>query len=806
MSEQNRNNSYHSRGNGSVNKNGYYGGEYISAEPMHSDERNSDEIDLKHLINVTLRYKWWVVGITLAFTAVAFLYSQTLDNLYTSSGTMVIAEERNRYSWAGSDISSIMSSSFGVGVGSRLVNEVQVLQSRQLAEEIAMKMHEQEVMENGERFPLLYYSYPDDSTKVSVDALASRIRNRLNVDQVDRDTDVLRISFTTLHPLESKYLVNTTIDTYTEVSARQRRSAANSALAFLEQERADAESRLTNSEEALRDYMSRTNLVQIDGQTTTVINRLAELESQRQQVQVQRVGINSSIEAYEGQLEQIRPGLAEQFADNISATMERSQFRLAELETERTLLLQRNPSLRNNPELEPQFVNLEDEIQQLKNQINRMAADLLGDESDIFVGFLNSSEGGLTGRIMELRQRLIQLRIEESQLNAQEEVLTQRVEEENEFFDGLPENMIEYARLQRETMVNEQLYSTISEQFTQTTLWEQTQFGAGRPLDYGLAPMSPSGPNRALYTLIGLMLGGVFSIGFVFTRENLNRTIDGTEKLKRTGYPLLATIPDMNPLLKKRYNNEQFINVEDHRVSTAWAALLDTISPVAESFRRLHNNIIYSDPDIDNKVVLITSSKKGEGKTTVSMNLAVTFAESGKKVLVIDTDLRRPTVHRFSGVARVPGVAEIFYDDKSYSSAIKPTIAPGVHVLTAGRKIPNPSAVIQSKKLRALLERVKEKYDHIIIDTPPFGVITDAAPVIKLADMVVLVTRFGVTQTNELNFTIENLKRIQANLTGTVITAFNHRESADYYYSNKYTYDSYQAYEAYQEEEENSVL
>jgi len=805
MSEGNQQNSYSSRGNGSVNKNGYYGGEYTSAMSSPADEAKRDEIDLKHLINVSLRYKWWVIGITILFTGIAWLYAQTFDDVYTSSGTIVIAEERNRYTWAGSDISSIVSSSFGVGAGNRLVNEIQVFQSRRLSEEIAKKMHEQDVMENGERFPMLYRSFPDDTTKISVDALTGRIRSGLNVNRVDMDTDILRVSFTTRHPLEAKYLVNTTMDTYTEVSARQRRSAANSALAFLEQEKSDAEMRLRNSEEALREYMSRTNLVQIDGQTSTVINRLAELESQRQQVQVQRVGLNSSIEAYEGQLDQIRPGLAEQFADNISATMQRSQFRLAELETERSLLLQRNPSLRTNPELEPQFINLEDEIQQLKNQINRMAADLIGEDTDMFIGFLNSAEGGLTGRIMELRQQLIQLRIEESQLNAQEEVLTQRMEEENEFFDGLPENMIEFARLQRDRTVNEELYATISQQFTQTTLWEQTQFGAGRPLDYGLAPMTPSGPNRTRYVMIGFLLGGILSVGFVFVRENLNRTIDGTDKLRKTGYPLLAIIPEMTSLLKKRYNGERFITVEDHRVATSWSNLLDTISPVAESFRRLHNNIIYSDPDSDNKVVLITSSKKGEGKTTVTMNLAVTFAESGKKVLVIDTDLRRPMIHQFTGVARVPGIAEVFYDDKSFSAAIKPTIAPGVHVLTAGRKIPNPSALIQSKKLRALLDRVKEKYDHIIIDTPPFGVITDAAPIIKLADMVVLVTRFGVTQINELNFTIENLKRIQANLAGTVITAFNHRESADYYYSNKYTYDSYQAYEAYQEEEEEPV-
>lgn len=198
-------------------------------------------------------------------------------------------------------------------------------------------------------------------------------------------------------------------------------------------------------------------------------------------------------------------------------------------------------------------------------------------------------------------------------------------------------------------------------------------------------------------------------------------------------------------------------------------------------------------------MILVTSTKKGEGKTTISMNLGVALAESGKKILIIDTDLRRPSTHDFAGEAREPGLVEYFYDDLPLSEVIKATVAPGLFIITSGRTIPNPAAVMQSSKLKKLFEVLKGKYDHIIVDTPPYGVITDSAPLMRLADAIVLITRFGDTQTNELNHTIENLKRINANILGTVITAYNHKESADYYYSNDYTYDSYQAYEEYQE-------
>jgi capsular exopolysaccharide synthesis family protein len=152
------------------------------------------------------------------------------------------------------------------------------------------------------------------------------------------------------------------------------------------------------------------------------------------------------------------------------------------------------------------------------------------------------------------------------------------------------------------------------------------------------------------------------------------------------------------------------------------------------------------------------------------------------------------------GENREPGMAEIFYENKEMEMTIKRSIAPGVDVITAGGKIPNPSAVMHSKKMSQFLDGVKNKYDHIIVDTPPFGVITDAAPMIRnLADGIVLVAKFNDTEMNELNHTVHNLKQINANVIGVVLTAYKHKKSRDYYYYRSYTYDSYRAYQEYKE-------
>lgn len=802
MSEENKKSPFQPAKNGSANGHGNYGGEYYSGEKYNGQTDEPEEIDLQQLFGSLMRYKWWVMAITFSAAILAGVIAMTLQPVYESSGTMMIAEERNRYTWSGgTDLNSMMSSSFGVGLGSRIANEIEVLRSRTLADRIAEKIHSRETMTNGEMFPVLYLEYPDERSKITKSMLSSRLRNNMTVNQVSQETDVINISYESPSPQEAKTIVDLIMETYMEVSANQNRTRANSALTFLEDERARIQERLSEAEDELRDYMRNTNLVQVDGQTQAAIDRVAELESQRQEVQVELVAVNSSIESYESQLNEIRPGLAEQFAEDVSSQLEGAQLRLAELRTERSLILQRNPELRNNPDSEPQLVQLNEDIETVRNEIREITSSVLNaDDSDVYIGFLENEDGGVTDRIVELRRNLIELKIQESQLSAQEEVISQRLAEENQFFDNLPQNMLELARLRREVQINEQLFTEISTKYQETQLWEQTQTGNGQVIDEAYIPQNATFPNTILFVLVGFMVGGALSIGAVLTKETFNRTIDGTDKIRSMGYPLLAVIPDFHEYLSKRFEGRDRVNVEGRSVSTSWSTLIDSISPISEAYRRLHNNIVFADPDKSYQTLLITSSRKAEGKSTISVNLAVTFAESGKKVLLVDGDLRRPNLNKLIGEDRSPGIAELFYDKATLRDAIRETAAPGVDILTSGQKIPNPSAVMHSKKMAELIRELKKEYDHIIIDSPPYGIITDAAPLIQsVADGILLVAQFGETQVNELNHSVENLQRIRADVLGTVLTAYRYKESRDYYYYNEYTYDSYRAYEEYKE-------
>jgi len=243
---------------------------------------------------------------------------------------------------------------------------------------------------------------------------------------------------------------------------------------------------------------------------------------------------------------------------------------------------------------------------------------------------------------------------------------------------------------------------------------------------------------------------------------------------------------------------QETVTVEDQKVSTSLVCLLNTISGASESFRRLESNILHSNPDTDFKSLLVTSTIKGEGKTTIAANLAVIMAEADQRVIVVDTDLRRPQLHNMFGLERSPGIVDVLFDDLLLEEAIKPTVVPNLSVLCAGKRPPNPSAITKSTRFLDLIGELKQQYDRVILDTAPFGIITDSASFMKRVDGVVVVTRFGQTDTGELEHTLGQLDRIEAGVTGTVLNGFDAEQSSDQYYGSNHYKALYRDYEAYE--------
>ena len=208
-------------------------------------------------------------------------------------------------------------------------------------------------------------------------------------------------------------------------------------------------------------------------------------------------------------------------------------------------------------------------------------------------------------------------------------------------------------------------------------------------------------------------------------------------------------------------------------------------SVISEQYRTIRTNIEYSNVDQDKKTILVTSSDKNEGKTTTVSNLAVSFANLNKKVLLIDCDLRNASIHKMFKINNIYGLTDILAKDRAVDKCIQKTELENLYVLTAGAIPPNPAEILSSEKMKNLIEDLKNIYDYIFIDTPPIGLVTDAGVLSSFIDGVVLVVKSESVEKKYLEETKKKLDAVDARILGAILNSYK-SEQKDYNYYSYY--------------------
>jgi capsular exopolysaccharide synthesis family protein len=346
---------------------------------------------------------------------------------------------------------------------------------------------------------------------------------------------------------------------------------------------------------------------------------------------------------------------------------------------------------------------------------------------------------------------------------------------------------VEYKPLQRAAEQEDKMYGIIASRQKEIDITGPMKTNNVRVLERAIVSNVPVRPKPVQNLLLGLLIGLGTGIGLAFAIEALDNTIKTQSDVEQfLGVPVLGLVPIIGAA-----PGGEAVQPGDNLRERDLGVFLDPKSIAAECCRSIRTNILFMSPDRPLRIMVVTSPSPQEGKTTTAINLGVTMAEAGGRVLIVDTDMRRPRLHRSFGVPNQTGISTVIVGKAKLEDAIKRTDVPNLDVLTCGPVPPNPSELLHTDRFGAVLADCTRLYDRIILDSPPTSAVTDPAVLGNLADGVVLVVKAGETTRDSALHARRQLLAAKARLFGVVVNAIDFSNPAygyDYYYRNYYRY------------------
>ncbi|MCP4598932.1 MAG: polysaccharide biosynthesis tyrosine autokinase, partial [Proteobacteria bacterium] len=387
----------------------------------------------------------------------------------------------------------------------------------------------------------------------------------------------------------------------------------------------------------------------------------------------------------------------------------------------------------------------------------------------------------------------------------------------------LTQKELKYSRLSREKRNNEKVYDLLLGRSKEADLSRLLRVNNVHILDPALLPQFPIKPRLNLNLALSLVIGLLLGLGLAMLVEFADRTVKTQDDIEACGVAFLGIIPSMDISSTNSGNYGYYAKhgkgkkhkrkKVKHPEQTDEKGLVNhdlfvhdyPKSQVAESCRAIRTNLLFMSADNPAKRILITSPSPQEGKTTVAVNLAIAMAQSGSKVLLVDTDMRRPRVHKAFGIQSRVGMSTLILGESTIEESVNKTDIPNLYVLTCGPAPPNPAELMLTESFIRVFDQLSENYDRVIFDSPPVAVVTDAAILSKLVDGTLLIVKSLQTTREAAKHAVSVLADIDANILGAVLNDLdlsNRKYGQHYYY---YYYKKYGYYYGKDEETRESA-
>lgn len=562
------------------------------------------------------------------------------------------------------------------------------------------------------------------------------------------ETRLIEITFTHGDPEVAAKVVNEIGDTYVQQNLENKIKTNSSAGDFLQRRVAELQSLIRQGEERLINYSKSNQIVSLDESQNTVVQRFSNLSQQLGVAENARIAAQT---AYQAALQ--------------------NKMREATVQNQ-----------------DPQVVGLENKLTELKQKL----AQLKTEYTDEWIEVIQTKEqiALVENQLKPLRKRAtdIQLAGLEERLNeaiAREKVLRSNFEQQRGEVIKQNEASINYKIIQQEINTNKKLLDDLLERSKENDIILNRTPNNVQVVDRAVTPNEPVGPQRAKDIALAFIVSLGFGIGLAFVIDWFNDSVQHSENVESLfGLPLLAAIPTApmalsRKLLPSRLRRQKG-NIKNYNLKA-----FDR-TEFQESYLQLGTHILLSTPGGPPKTILVTSGEEGEGKTLTALNLAKSLAETGKKVLLMDADLRCPKIHSLIHLSNYVGLTALLtgenLTDESVEKNIQQNGCGNLDILTSGGRTVNPAGLLNSEEMRRLLEVLSNKYSHIIIDSPPILYFADAMILSTLTDGVVVVVRDNYSSRQGVLQVKKVLQTINANIFGIVMNGVPLRWSAYYKY------------------------
>jgi succinoglycan biosynthesis transport protein ExoP len=759
-------------------------------------EEKEKQIDLMEYWQMIVKRKWVIVSLIVIFILVAAVFSFTTTPLYRARATILIKEPSSRMLSIQEMFSSFPYQRYDF-MNQNLNTQLKILTSRSLAERVARKMNLSarpefqalgkskmnliQTVKNFFSFRWLFRMIsPKSKTetqgiqpkfRTDPDAMyAYFILGGISVNPIS-DTRVVELSYASPYPVLAADIVNILAEEFIDYSIEMRYEATQEASQFLNEQIAQLREELAAKENELQRYGQEKELYFLSDSESTVLNKFADLNTAMTQAQIERINAES---AYR-ELKDLNVDSLPQFVNNTLIQNLKTQYTNIKNEYE-----EKSKIFKPNY---PEMIKLRAKLDSMKDELKSEIQKAVGAAETEYRSALKK-EASLRSLLESQRKDVFKMNSNAILYNS----LKIEVENKRMLLNSL-------VAKQNETLVSARLGGLRTSDI--------------KILDKALVPTAPFSPNTRKNILLALFLGLFIGIGLAFLLEYLDNTVKEPEDVEKlVGLPSLGGIPYLSPdgmagrnrygYSKHKYSYSRgkgSPRSSNMLTRVKGVELINELYPqfyISEDYRTIRTSILLSSASTPPKAITFSSSLPQEGKTATVANLAVSFAQLKKEVLVLDADLRKPRLHRIFKIRNSAGLSSYLTGRSSFEEVIQKTSIDNIWLIPSGPLPPNPAELLDSEKMKELVEEAKTRFDFVLIDTPPVLAVIDPVITSSFSDGTIFVIKAGETSRKPFLKAVEEFEKAKSKIIGVLFNEIKIKKQS--YHSSYYRHYYRQQY------------